>query len=363
MSRDSGSAAAVSLRGLSKTYRDNVALHPADLDVHAGEFLCLLGPSGCGKTTLLSLIGGFIRPTSGAVFMGGRRVDHLPPNRRDVNTVFQSYALFPHLTVAGNVAFGLKMAKVPRAEARGRVAEALELVGLADKGGRMPSALSGGQQQRVALARALVRRPSVLALDEPFGALDLNLRKRLQLELKQLHRELGITFVFVTHDQDEAMVMSDRVAIMSEGRIEQLGAPTDVYLRPRNRFVAEFLGESNVLDVTNQAGAVTLGSGLTLPRCLAPLNLPAGSSRVMIRPEFVTLHAEAAPDRLPATLVQHHFLGQSIRADLQIAHSDVQLVARLSGAPAAQLLGAAEDSTHFLSWDPTRAVVLDAAQN
>jgi spermidine/putrescine transport system ATP-binding protein len=349
----------VSLRGVSKRYSEHVALQPTDLEIREGEFLCLLGPSGCGKTTLLSLIGGFIRPTEGTVHIADKRIDHLPPNRRDVNTVFQSYALFPHMTVANNVAFGLKMAGVSKADTRLRVGEALEMVGLADKGARMPSALSGGQQQRVALARALVRRPSVLALDEPFGALDLNLRKRLQLELKQLHRELGITFVFVTHDQDEAMVMSDRVAIMSEGRIEQLAPPTEVYLRPRNRFVAEFVGESNIFDLDNQFGIVTIGPSVRVPHELVPMDLPEGRNQVMVRPEFVSLHTEPGPGRLPVELIETHFLGQSVRAELRVASTDVRLTARLSGSPSEQLLGSEHPGAYFVEWDPMRAVVLD----
>jgi spermidine/putrescine transport system ATP-binding protein len=349
----------VSLRGVAKRYREHVALQPTDLEIRDGEFLCLLGPSGCGKTTLLSLIGGFIRPTEGTVHIADKRVDQLPPNRRDVNTVFQSYALFPHMTVAANVGFGLRMAGVAKPEIRTRVGEALEMVGLADKGARMPSALSGGQQQRVALARALVRRPSVLALDEPFGALDLNLRKRLQLELKQLHRELGITFVFVTHDQDEAMVMSDRVAIMSEGRIEQLAPPTEVYLRPRNRFVAEFVGESNIFELHSRSGAVTLASSVRVPDHLVPGDLSDGSHQVMVRPEFIALHGEPGEGRLPVRLVQTHFLGQSVRADLQVQGTDVTLTARLSGTPSEQLLGSEDRGTYFIEWDPKRAVVLD----
>lgn len=357
MPTDRASGSGVSLRGVSKSFGDHVALRPTDLEIRDGEFLCLLGPSGCGKTTLLSLIGGFLRPSTGTVYMSDRRVDQLPPNRRDVNTVFQSYALFPHLTVAANVAFGLKMAKTPKPEIPGRVGEALDMVGLAHLGERLPSALSGGQQQRVALARALVRRPSVLALDEPFGALDLNLRKRLQIELKNLHRELGITFVFVTHDQSEAMVMSDRVAIMSEGRIEQLAPPTEIYLRPHNRFVAEFVGDSNILDLHRHEGGTDLTSFGRLPDGLVPARMASGRQEVMVRPEFVELHPEPAPGRLAAEIVDRHFLGESLRVDLTVTGSQVPLTAKLSGDAAAAVL-TSDRRTFFASWDPDRVAVL-----
>lgn len=352
--------AAVSLRGVSKNYNHVAALLPTDLDIEDGEFLCLLGPSGCGKTTLLNLIGGFIRPSAGTVYMGPTRVDRLPPNKRDVNTVFQSYALFPHMSVAGNVGFGLRMARVPKPEINDRVSEVLELVGLGNYGDRMPSALSGGQQQRVALARALVRRPAVLALDEPFGALDLNLRKRLQLELKQLHRELGITFVFVTHDQDEAMVMADRIAIMSEGRIEQLASPSEVYLRPRSRLVAEFIGESSIFQVVCRGGHVTLGAtGPMLPPALTPLGLAEGVNQVMLRPEFLHVDLEEGAGRLRAELVDTSFLGESVRAGLRLVDTGTPLVAKVSGALAPTLFSTGPAAGYFVSWDPTRTVILD----
>jgi spermidine/putrescine transport system ATP-binding protein len=203
---------AISLRGVTKRYGSQVALTPTDLDIGEGEFFCLLGPSGCGKTTTLNLIGGFIAPTAGEISIRGRRVDRLPPHRRSVNTVFQSYALFPHMTVRDNVGFGLRMARVPKSESSERIGEALQLVGLEAFGDRLPAQLSGGQQQRVAVARALVNRPAVLLLDEPLGALDLKLRKRLQIELSQIHRDVGTTFVYVTHDQEEAMSMATRIA-------------------------------------------------------------------------------------------------------------------------------------------------------
>jgi spermidine/putrescine transport system ATP-binding protein len=207
---------AISLQGVAKSYGRQPALHELDLDIAEGEFFCLLGPSGCGKTTTLNIIGGFVAPSAGAVYIRGARVDELPPHRRDVNTVFQSYALFPHMSVGANIGFGLRMAGVAREEARRRVRAAIEMVGLEGLDARLPLELSGGQQQRVAVARALVNRPAVLLLDEPLGALDLKLRKRLQIELAQIHREVGTVFVYVTHDQEEALALSDRIAVMRE---------------------------------------------------------------------------------------------------------------------------------------------------
>lgn len=230
-----------------KDYGSTRAVDGISLSVGQGEFLTLLGPSGCGKTTTLRMIGGFEYPTAGSISINGEPMGNRPPYRRPVNTVFQSYALFPHMTVGQNVAYGLEMAGVPKKERQRRVGEALELVRLPQVENRKPSQLSGGQQQRIALARALVNRPQVLLLDEPLGALDLKLRKAMQLELKSLNREVGITFIYVTHDQDEALTMSDRIAVMNGGKILQLGDPREIYEHPRNRFVADFIGETNML--------------------------------------------------------------------------------------------------------------------
>jgi putative spermidine/putrescine transport system ATP-binding protein len=242
--------AAVRAIGLRRTYGGVVALERLDLEVHAGEFFTLLGPSGSGKTTTLRLIAGFEQPDSGALELDGIDVTRRPPYQRDVNTVFQDYALFPHMTVLENVGYALKVKRVPRREQRDRAEEALDMVGLHGFGGRRPIQLSGGQRQRVALARALVNRPRVLLLDEPLGALDLKLRQQMQLELKRIQRELAgrVTFIYVTHDQDEALTMSDRLAVMSAGRIEQVGAPAEVYEHPASEFVAGFVGTSNVLE-------------------------------------------------------------------------------------------------------------------
>ena len=237
----------VRLVGVRKAYGDVVAVDGIDLEVAHGEFFTMLGPSGSGKTTTLRLIAGFERPDEGRIDLRGADVAKLPPYDRDVNTVFQDYALFPHMTVGENVAYGLRIRKVPRRERAERVEGALELVRLPGLGGRKPAQLSGGQRQRVALARAIVNRPAVLLLDEPLGALDLKLRQEMQVELKRIQREVGITFVYVTHDQEEALTMSDRVAVFNEGRIEQVGPPAELYERPAGEFVASFVGVSNVL--------------------------------------------------------------------------------------------------------------------
>jgi len=255
---------AVRLDGVVKRFGDVVAVDGVDLDVREGEFFSMLGPSGSGKTTCLRMIAGFEEPTEGRIFLGGRDVSRLAPYDRDVNTVFQDYALFPHMTVEQNVAYGLMVRRVGRGERRQQVSDALEMVRLPEYGGRKPAELSGGQRQRVALARALVMRPKVLLLDEPLGALDLKLRHEMQIELKHIQQEVRITFIYVTHDQEEALTMSDRLAVFNEGRIEQVGAPADVYERPATRFVAGFVGTSNLLTgavaeaIVGRAGTFTV---------------------------------------------------------------------------------------------------------
>jgi putative spermidine/putrescine transport system ATP-binding protein len=252
-----GSAPGVRLRGLRKEFGPVVAVAGLDLDVADGEFFALLGPSGSGKTTVLRMIAGFEVPTAGTVQLGGVDATREPPFRRDVNTVFQDYALFPHMSVEDNIAYGLRVKRVPKPERARRVGETLEMVRLTGYGRRRPHELSGGQRQRVALARALVNRPRVLLLDEPLGALDLKLREQMQVELKGIQRDVGITFLFVTHDQDEALTLCDRLAVLRDGGLEQVGAAADVYERPRTRFVAEFVGTSNVL--TGAAARALLG--------------------------------------------------------------------------------------------------------
>ncbi len=263
---DAPGGEAIRLEGVSKRFGDFTAVDAIDLSIPKGEFFSLLGPSGCGKTTTLRMLAGFEIPTEGRILLEGEPVEDVPPYRRNVNMVFQSYALFGHLDIADNVAFGLKRRKVPKDEIRRRVDEALELVSLESRATARPSELSGGQRQRVALARALVNRPAVLLLDEPLGALDLKLRRQMQVELKQIQREVGITFVYVTHDQEEALSMSDRIAVMSDGRIAQCGEPEEVYEHPNEEFVAGFIGISNMLEgVVDGPGMVKVGSGMRIP--------------------------------------------------------------------------------------------------
>lgn len=243
---------AISIQGLSRTFGDVRAVAGVDLDIYEGEFLTLLGPSGSGKTTVLRMIAGFEKPDAGVILLGNKDVAQLPPYDRDVNTVFQDYALFPHMDVISNIEYGLRVKGVDKSERRSRALEALKQVRLEGYEKRRPSQLSGGQRQRVALARALVNRPSVLLLDEPLGALDLKLREQMQLELKELQREVGITFIFVTHDQEEALTMSDRIAVFNNGRIEQLGTPREIYENPQSSFVSEFVGQTNKITIDGQ---------------------------------------------------------------------------------------------------------------
>ena len=290
----------VRLERVTKLFGEVAAVDDLSLDIATNEFFSLLGPSGCGKTTTLRVIGGFEDPTYGTVYLGGRDVTDLPPYQRDVNTVFQSYALFPHLDVYENVAFGLRRKKVEKSEIDRRVTEALRLVDLAGFERRKPGKMSGGQQQRVALARALVNRPRVLLLDEPLGALDLKLRKQMQLELKTIQQEVGITFIYVTHDQEEAMTMSNRLAVMRHGRIEQLGAPEDVYEHPATEFVAGFLGASNLLDgevsSLNGRAQIRLSSGETVVAGDPSIDAGVGSSvRVGVRPEKISIVSQEEP--------------------------------------------------------------------
>ncbi len=346
---------AIQFTGVSKRYGTQVALHPLDLEIRDGEFFCLLGPSGCGKSTTLSLIGGFASASSGEIRISGELVNQTPPNKRKVNTVFQSYALFPHMSVSENVAFGLQMAKVPRREVETRVAEAIRLVALDAFADRYPGQLSGGQQQRVAVARALVNRPAVLLLDEPLGALDLQLRKRLQVELSQIQREIGTTFVFVTHDQGEAMTMADRIAVMNEGRIEQIGTAEEIYRRPNSRFVADFIGESNFAEVEFVAGDV-----LTLRervRLTAPTAAASGTGVLMVRPECVRLSPASEGDSgLIGTVIKVSFLGSATRASVRCAAVDAPFIVDLPSGLDHQIR---EESLVALSWDVKDTVLLD----
>ncbi|HEX2086696.1 MAG TPA: ABC transporter ATP-binding protein [Solirubrobacteraceae bacterium] len=283
------------LQGVTKRFGDLTAVDSLDLAVPRGSFFALLGPSGCGKTTTLRMIGGFEDPTEGTVLLGGQDVTDLPPFRRDVNTVFQSYALFPHLDVQRNVAFGLERRRLPKGEVRSRVAEALELTQLTGLEKRRPNQLSGGQQQRVALARALVNRPRALLLDEPLGALDLRLRRQLQIELKRIQNEVGLTFVHVTHDQEEAMTMADEIAVMNEGRIEQRGSASELYEAPATAFVASFLGVSNLVDarMTGRDGTYATFATPDGATVRAPADRAReGAVRIGVRPEKLEILTE-----------------------------------------------------------------------
>ena len=356
----------IQLLSLEKHFREVRAVDGVSLEVFGGEFFSLLGPSGCGKTTTLRMIGGFELPTSGRILLRGRDVTMDPPDKRPVNMVFQNYALFPHLDVGENIAFGLRRRNVDRAEIKRRVGEALDLVHLAAYERRKPNQLSGGQQQRVALARALVNRPQVLLLDEPLGALDLKLRKQLQVELKRVQTEVGITFVYVTHDQEEALTMSDRIAVMNRGRVEQLGTPEELYERPRTRFVADFIGTTNLLSGSIEStGAgtalVRLGSG---DRCV----VAGGALRIgdpvelSVRPESIELRpangSTESPNPITATVEQVAYLGGNVQYIVRTS-GGLSITAIVSKAGERLPVGRAVDVT----WSPAEALVLAARPN
>ena len=330
----------VKLESLTKRFDQATAVHEISLEIQAGEFFSLLGPSGCGKTTTLRMVAGFEPPTTGKILLDGVDVANLPPNRRQVNTVFQSYALFPFLTVAENVAFGLKYKSVPKAELNSRVAEALELVQLTGYEKRRPNQLSGGQQQRVALARALVLRPSVLLLDEPLGALDAKLRRTLQVELGVLQKQVGITFLYVTHDQEEALTMSDRLAVMNHGRVAQLGTPEEVYNEPADAYVADFLGVSNLMDARVQPGGDGKGpcqlrmGDFTLETAAGRLDA-TGTVKLAIRPERIHVepYETTGANRVPGMVERLVFLGSTTHVYVRLATgSTLQTLVRNDGA-------------------------------
>ena len=345
----------VSLIDVEKRFGSNLVVRKMNMEIYEGEFLTLLGPSGCGKTTTLRMIAGFEDATSGIIKVQGERVENKEPYQRDVNTVFQNYALFPHMTVFDNVAYGLTIKKVPKDEIRQRVAEMLELVQLTDYERRKPDELSGGQKQRVAIARALINRPKVLLLDEPLGALDLKLRKQMQIELKRLQKKLGITFVYVTHDQEEALTMSDRIAVMNAGVIEQLGTPMEIYDHPLTRFVAGFIGESNIFD-----GTVTAVEG-DLLRVDTPAGklLTRGSGfavgeemYVSIRPEYLEAGERSADGfDLPARIKDFTYMGTVVKTALDMADGTELKLSRFE-----QDANAHEGDKVYLSWRPEKSV-------
>jgi spermidine/putrescine transport system ATP-binding protein len=358
----------VALRNVTKRFDDFTAVDELSLELAHGEFFTLLGPSGCGKTTTLRMIAGFERPTSGEIAIEGEDVAALPPHKRPTNTVFQSYALFPHLSVEKNVAFGLKRKKVGKDEIAERVATELQRVGLAREAGRRPSQLSGGMQQRVALARALVNLPKVLLLDEPLGALDLKLRKGLQVELKRIQREVGITFVYVTHDQEEALTMSDRIAVMNRGHVEQVSEPEEVYDRPRTTFVAGFIGVSNLMPATIPgAGRVKLDSGPEIAADTGTLE-PGEGCAAVVRPEKlrVTMAGEGIADenepRVEGIVESSLYLGTAtqivvnlggeVRMTVLIPNADESERQRLPGGGAKVTLSWAPEHMHVVTASP-----------
>jgi spermidine/putrescine transport system ATP-binding protein len=359
---------AVRLVDVVKMFGETAAVDHIDLEVRDGEFFSLLGPSGCGKTTTLRMIGGFEEPTSGLIELQGKDVTWLPPYQRNVNTVFQNYALFPHLSIYENVAFGLRRRKVRDSEIKTRVTDMLKLVELPGYEKRRPTQISGGQAQRVALARALINRPAVLLLDEPLGALDLKLRKQMQIELKRIQQEVGITFIYVTHDQEEAMTMSDRIAVMNNGRYEQLGDPESLYERPTTRFVAGFLGVSNLIKGLIDGGAdayafVKLGDDT---RIRVPKSMTNGHAdvEVGVRPEKIRLHkldatVPAGANELVGTVLDASYLGVSTQYIVTLAdgHRVTVFEQNVERATKSELWNAGEQVV--LAWAPEHCFVVD----
>ena len=351
--------AALTLGGLTKRYGDVLAADGVSLDIEPGEFVTLLGPSGSGKTTTLNMIAGFVEPTAGEISMAGRPISRLPPHKRDIGMVFQNYALFPHMTAYDNVAFPLRQRKVPKDQVRRRVEDALALVQLAGHGDRYPRQLSGGQQQRVAFARAIVFSPQVLLMDEPLGALDKKLREWLQLEIKRIHDQLGTTFVHVTHDQEEALVLSDRIAVFNEGRVEQLGSAEELYERPRTLFVAEFIGDSNVLPGAVAASGdrvEIVGESYRVRAPAAPGLDVGGRGVVVVRPERLRVCEEAADDCnvLEVTVRQVVYLGSARKLELVLGDGRVVVAREAAGAHSAADAG----SRVSVAWAVDDCVVL-----
>ena len=355
------STADVRLENVTKRFEDVTAVDDLSLEIERGSFFALLGPSGCGKTTTLRMIGGFEEPTEGTIYLGDDPVSGRPPYKRDVNTVFQSYALFPHLSIFENVAFGLRRRGVRGGDVRGRVESILELVGLAGLGKRKPRQLSGGQQQRVALARALVNKPRVLLLDEPLGALDLKLRKQMQIELKRIQNEVNITFIHVTHDQEEAMTMADRIAVMNQGQIEQIGPPGELYEQPRTAFVAGFLGQSNMVWATvTDPGVVQLHDGTVARIPQERLADAPKEIRIGVRPEKMRIVAGANgsgdANRLEGTVKDVSYIGVSSQYIIETKAGDELTVFAQNVGRGSEAVTAGEQVS--VLWDPEHTFVI-----
>lgn len=352
----------VQLRNVSKSFGNQHVLQPIDLDIYEGEFLTILGSSGCGKTTTLRIIAGFEEPSSGQVLLENKDVTKLPPYNRNVNTVFQSYALFPHMTVFDNVAFGLVEKKIPKAEIKQRVLKALDMVQLNKFEKRKPDKLSGGQKQRVAIARAIVNNPKVLLLDEPLGALDLKLRKQMQLELKHLQQQLGITFIYVTHDQEEALTMSDRIVIMNKGNLEQIGTPKEIYEKPRTKFVADFIGESNIFEASvekinendltlmlENGHAVGIGDGFKKDEIVY----------VCVRPENIKITTDKVPGFTIKGRVRDHVYVGSVMKTVVDLPNDMEV--KVAHHPDEKNCNIGDLVT--LYWNPEKAVIMHTTED
>ena len=348
----------VELVGVNKLYGTNHVVKDLNIEVEEGEFLTLLGSSGCGKTTTLRMIAGFEEPSTGTIKVEGESIEEKEPFERDVNTVFQTYALFPHKTIFDNIAYGLKMKKVPKAEIKERVLEMMEMVQLSGFEKRYPSQLSGGQKQRVAIARALINKPKVLLLDEPLGALDLKLRKQMQLELKRLQKKLNITFIYVTHDQEEALTMSDRIAIMHDGVVDQLASPTEIYEHPATRFVATFVGETNIYDgcitsINNQVATVTLENGAVKVKCDDSFSILEYAT-ISVRPEkmrFDTVSHEGF--ELVAVVKDYIYVGSVLKCIVTLPNGNELKIERLAGQELPAI-----GSVIYPYWDPEDAVLI-----
>ena len=356
---ENGTNSAIRFEGVTKRFGESVAVDDLNLEIEKGEFFSLLGPSGCGKTTTLRMVAGFEQPSEGHIFLEDEPVETVPPYKRHVNTVFQSYALFEHLDIEKNVAFGLKRRKVADDEIRTRVAEALELIEMTGREKAKPAELSGGQKQRVALARALVNRPSVLLLDEPLGALDLQLRKQMQVELKGIQREVGITFLYVTHDQEEALAMSDRIAVMEDGVIRQCGTPEDIYEHPVGPFVAGFIGVSNLLPGVTENGGVRLAGG-SLCDAEVPGECPQGAEvQLSVRPEKIVIdELEEGMVSVDGTIVERVYVGTTTQVIVELTPG-VRLVALEQNTSRSRSDDRWEIGNRVkLGWHPEHALVL-----